>query len=404
MIRPLLALLALLLAAPLSAQPGDAPAEPPVTILISIDGFRPDYLDRGITPNLAALRADGLFAPMRPSFPTKTFPNHYTIVTGLRPDRHGITGNAMIDPARPGEMFTLGDPMQSLDAFWWDEAEPIWVTAERAGIRTASMFWPGSEVAIHEVRPQDWMRFDQHVSNVQRVNVVLDWMRRPAEIRPLFVTLYFDTVDTAGHRYGVAAPETDAAIAEIDTRIGELVDGLAALGRTANIVIVSDHGMEDVDAARVIQLDDFIDAASYILVESGPYAAIEPVTGTDDRVADALLVPHDHMDCRRRENLPAPLEFGANPRVAAIVCIAEPGWVIIQGEPRWPVEGAAHGWDNTDPQMRATFLATGPAFTGGGAPEEIDNIDVYPLLARLVGVAPLPNQGDPAVAAELLGE
>lgn len=399
MIRSFFLVFALFAAAAAQAQ---TPA--PATILVSIDGFRPDYLDRGITPRLSALREAGIFASMRPSFPTKTFPNHYTIVTGLRPDRHGITGNSMIDPARPGQMFSLGNPAQSLDSFWWDQAEPIWVTAENAGIRTGTMFWPGSEVAIRGVRPQDWQRFDQNVSNVQRVNAVLDWQRRPEAIRPRFVTLYFDTVDMAGHIHGIHAPETDAAIAEVDTRIGELVDGLAAMGRPANIVITSDHGMRPIDAARVIQLDDLIDPDFYTLVESGPYAAIEPAAGTDDHVFETFIRPHDHMACTRREDMPAHLEFGANRRAAAIYCRADAGWVIISGEPRYPIAGATHGWDNHDPEMRATFLATGPAFTRGAAPSVIDNVDIYTLLGRLIGIEPLPNDGDPAVADALLND
>jgi predicted AlkP superfamily pyrophosphatase or phosphodiesterase len=399
MIRSFVILIALFGAFTAHAQ---TPA--PVTILISIDGFRPDYLDRGITPRLAELRETGVFASMRPSFPTKTFPNHYTIVTGLRPDHHGITGNSMIDPARPGQMFSLGNSSQSLDPFWWDQAEPIWVTAENAEIRTGTMFWPGSEVAIRGVRPQDWQRFDQNISNVQRVNAVLDWQRRPDDIRPRFVTLYFDTVDMAGHIHGIEAPETDAAITEVDTRIGELVDGLAAMGRGANIVIISDHGMATIDATRVVQLDELIDPSFYTLVESGPYAAIEPAAGTDDHVFETFLQPHENMSCSRREELPAHLEFGANPRVTAIICRADAGWVIISGEPRYPIAGATHGWDNFDPDMRATFLANGPAFTGASAPDVIDNVDVYPLLARLIGIAPLPHDGDPTIADALLAD
>ncbi len=400
MIRTLLSLALLLgFAPPLQAQQSE-----PITILVSIDGFRPDYLDRGITPRLSELRETGVFAPMRPSFPSKTFPNHYTIVTGLRPDHHGITGNAMIDPARPGQMFSLGNPAQSLDPFWWDQAEPIWVTAENAGIRTGTMFWPGSEVAIRGVRPQNWQRFDQNISNVQRVNAVLDWQRRPADIRPRFVTLYFDTVDMAGHIHGIAAPETDTAITEVDTRIGELVDGLAAMNRPANIIITSDHGMAPIATTRVIQLDELIDPAFYTLVASGPYAAIEPLTGTDALAFDAFIQPHEHMRCTRREDLAEHLEYGSNPRVAAIICLADPGWVIISGEPRYPVTGGAHGWDHLHPDMRATFLANGPAFAGASDPEIIDNIDVYSILARLIGVTPLPNDGDPAVADALLAE
>ena len=173
--------LILLIAALISAAPALAQEAPTPVILISIDGFRSDYLDRGISPNIAAIAAQGTSAPMRPSFPTKTFPNHYTLVTGLRPDHNGIVGNSMIDPRRPLVKFSLGDPRQALDPFWWDEAEPIWVTAEKQGVRSATMFWPGSEVPIHDSRPEDWQRFDQNVTGRQRVNAVLDWLRRPAE-------------------------------------------------------------------------------------------------------------------------------------------------------------------------------------------------------------------------------
>ena len=389
---------ALLLVAALPAQL--RAQERPVTLLISIDGFRPDYLDRGITPRLSKLKAEGVFAPMRPSFPTKTFPNHNTLVTGLRPDHHGIVGNSMIDPARPGQMFSLGDAKQALDPFWWEGAEQIWLTAEKQGVRTATAFWPGSEVANHNARPQDWLRFDQNISGVQRVNTVLDWLRRPSAIRPRFVTAYFDTVDMAGHRFGIASAEVNAAIAEVDARIAEIVDGLAAMNVPANIVIVSDHGMAAIDEARAIQLDTLIDRASYIAVETGPYAAIEPVTGTDNRVADALLKRHDHMICQRKEDMPKRLHYGQNARVAAIICLAEPGWSILSGVPLYPVKGANHGWDNIMPDMNALFLATGPAIARGKVLPIFDNVDVYELLAALAGIKPLANDGNPHLVAD----
>jgi len=380
----------------LSLLPAAVRAEDrPITILISIDGFRPDYLDRGITPRLSRLRTEGVFAPMRPSFPTKTFPNHETIVTGLRPDHHGIVGNSMIDPVRPGQMFSLGDPKQALDPFWWEGAEPIWITAEKQGVRTATAFWPGSEVLIHGARPQDWLRFDQNIANVQRVNTVLDWMRRPVAIRPRLVTLYFDTVDTIGHRFGIDSAEVNAAIADVDARIGELADGLVEMGITANIVIVSDHGMAPQNEARTIQLDTLIDRASYIAVETGPYAAIEPVTGTDNRVADALLKPHDHMTCQRKEDMPKRLHYGQNVRVAAIICLAEAGWSILSGIPQYPVKGGNHGWDNMMPEMNALFLAVGPSIVRGKVIPIFDNVDVYDLVAALAGVKPHVNDGTP---------
>lgn len=381
--RKLLVLIAFLfLPVGLAAKEGPRP----VTVLVGIDGFRADYLERGHTPRLAALAKQGASGPMRPSFPTKTFPNHFALVTGYRPDRNGIVGNSMIDPRRPGVMFSLGNASQALDPFWWNEAEPVWITAEKAGLRTATMFWPGSEVAIQSRRPSDWMRFDQNVSNVQRVNTLLDWLRRPASLRPAFATVYFDTVDTAGHRFGPDSAEVNAALAEVDARVGELVDGAAKMGVAVNWVIVADHGMRQTDEARVIQLDDLIDRASTIVVEGGPYAAIEPAAGTDNRVADALLKPHAHMTCARKEDLPERLHYGRNPRVAAIICIAEPGWTILSGPAPYPVTGGAHGYDNADPDMLALFVASGPAFAKGATLPVFDNVAVAALLRAVLGL------------------
>lgn len=320
----LLALLALLLPAPAAARPT---AGDPVTILISIDGFRPDYLRRGHSPRLDALAAGGASAAMRPSFPSKTFPNHWTLVTGVRPDRHGITANRMEDPADAHHVFT----MESDDPAWWSAVPPIWVDAERAGIRTATMFWPGSNVAwggrrrtewpeatIGGTRPQDWQQFNGDVTDTQRVNAVLDWLRRPAAIRPHLVTLYFDTVDTAGHNYGPADPRTAAAVAEVDGSIGMLVDGLAALGRRANIVIVGDHGMAEISRDRVIALDRVATPADYHLVENGGYATLTPAPGREAALAAALLRPHHHMQCWRKADIPARFHYGTNARISAL--------------------------------------------------------------------------------------
>ncbi|MGY6551825.1 MAG: alkaline phosphatase family protein [Erythrobacter sp.] len=374
-----------------AAQGQEQEQERAVTVLVSIDGFRPDYLTRGFTPRLKALAEAGASGDMRPSFPTKTFPNHYAIVTGKRPDRNGIVGNSMMDPRRPDVMFRMSDARQTLDPFWWDEAEPIWVTAENAGLRTATMFWPGSEVAIRGTRPADWLRFDINIANPQRVNTVLDWLRRPADIRPDFVTLYFDTVDSIGHRYGPDSDEVNAALAEVDARMGELVDGIAKLGVAANLVIVADHGMREVDQSRVIQLDDLIDRALYIAVESGPYAAIEPAAGAGEKVAAALLQRHDHMTCARKEDLPERLHYGANPRVAAIICIAENGWTILSGQPRYPVSGGAHGYDNADAEMLSLFIAHGPDFASGAILPVFDNVAIAALLRAVMG---LPQDED----------
>lgn len=395
------AFLLLALPATLTAQERTG-GEPPVTVLISIDGFRPDYLDRGLTPNLTALAARGVRGVLKPAFPTKTFPNHYALVTGLRPDRNGIVGNTMLDPRRPGQLFSLGNATQSLDPFWWDQAEPVWVTAEKSGVRTATMYWPGSEVAIHGLRPSDWWRYDMAVTNAQRVRGVIDWMRRPAATRPRFVTLYFDTVDTAGHRFGVDSTEVRDAVAEVDERIGELVSGLAELGQAANIVVVSDHGMAESDGEKVIDLATLIDLPSIIAVETGQYAAIEPAAGTDDRVFAALVGRHEHFTCWRKEALPARLHYGTNARVPAIVCLADASWTITAGPPRYPVEGGDHGGDNGDPAMRAVFVAAGPRIASGGTIAEVDNVEVYPLVMALIGVVPLRSDATGRLARAIL--
>lgn len=394
--------LILTLSGPVIAQ-ADSTGEQPVTILISIDGFRPDYLDRGITPTMSALADEGTRARMRASFPTKTFPNHYTIVTGKRPDHHGIVGNSMIDPRRPSVKFSLGDARQSLDPFWWNEAEPIWVTAEAQGIRTATMFWPGSEVAIHGARPKDWLRFDQNIPNDQRTRTVVDWMRRPVESRPKLITLYFDTVDTAGHRFGPDAPETNTEIASVDAAIGDLKVGLDALGVPYQFVIVADHGMMGTSDTRTVQLDELLPRDQYIAVETGPYAAIEPAAGTDTLVYDALLKQHEHMECYRKEDLPKRLAYGTNARVAAIVCIAEGGYTILAGPPQYPVNGGAHGYDNLVPEMDAIFIFWSPYWQDKPATvATFDNVEVYPFLATLIGMQPLAHDGQGELAPQLL--
>jgi predicted AlkP superfamily pyrophosphatase or phosphodiesterase len=398
----------------LAPPPAAAPVaedRTPVTILVSIDGFRADYMERGVTPNLARLAAEGATGPMHPSFPSKTFPNHWTLVTGLYPDHHGITANKMEDAARPGETFT----MQSDDPFWWNTAEPIWADAERAGIRTATMFWPGSNVpvggtraaewpnaVVGGTRPHDWAQFNQAISGEQRVNGVLDWLRRPAATRPRLVTLYFDTLDSAGHAFGPNDSRTTAALAEIDLLVGQLVDGLATLGQPANLVIVADHGMAETSGTRAILLGDYIQPDNYHLVEAGPYLSLAPLPGKEAEVEKALLGKHPHFECWRKNEIPARFYYGTNPRVPPIFCLAETGWQI--GEKAPPRSGVSgnHGWDNLAPEMTALFIANGPAFRRGTVPA-FTNVDIYPLLRDLIGLPAKPGvDGTDAVFRSVL--
>jgi predicted AlkP superfamily pyrophosphatase or phosphodiesterase len=410
----LAALLQACATAPLEAPAPLAAVETrvPIVLLVSIDGFRSDYLDRGVTPILSRLAAEGVRGPMRPSFPTKTYPNHWTLVTGLRPDRHGVVANRMEDPARPGETFT----MDSDDPFWWSAARPVWLDAERAGIRTAPLFWPGSNVAIGGYkdkpgdwethggeRPSDWQQFNQAIPQANRVDAVIDLLRRPAATRPKLLTLYFDTVDSAGHDFGPDDPRTLAAVAEVDRLIGTLVGGLAALGQPANLVIVADHGMGATSSTRTIALDAIAPPEQYRAIETGPFATLVPQPGFEARLDKALLAPHAHMQCWRKAEIPARLHYGRNPRVAPYLCLAEKGWLIAEKPPASPAAGGNHGWDNQDPAMLALFVAHGPGFARGKTLPAFDNVDVYPLLRRLLGLPPASDvDGSEAVFANVL--
>jgi predicted AlkP superfamily pyrophosphatase or phosphodiesterase len=353
----------------------------PATILVSIDGFRPDYLSRGATPNLDALARTGVSAAMRPVFPSKTFPNHWTMVTGLLPDHHGIVANRMVD-------FNDGHPafvLSSEDPWWWQSGDPVWLAASRAGIRSATEFWPGSTVAGR--RADDANRFDPAVPPEARVDVVLDWLRRPPATRPGFIALYFEAVDSAGHAYGPDSAEVTQAVAKIDAAIGRLRSGLAALHRPANIVIVSDHGMAALSPARVVDLSSFASPADFDLIEEGPYASLNAVPGHEAALAAALARAPAQVQCWPKGQIPARLRYGASPRIPQFLCLAEPGWQVLGHLPASPLRGN-HGYDNDAPEMRALFIAAGPAFRRGRHLPVFDNLTIEPLLRDLLGLPP----------------
>ncbi|RYF91039.1 MAG: alkaline phosphatase family protein [Caulobacteraceae bacterium] len=397
-LRVWMAMLAVLLVSGCATAP-EPPAGPrPLTILVSIDGFRPDYLNAEDTPTLARLAAEGVIAPagMRPSYPSSTFPNHYTLVTGLRPDHHGIVSNTMLDPVLGG--FAMKNKDAVVDRRWWDQGEPIWVAAERAGIRTATLFWPGSEADIRGVRPTRSTTFDQGMASTARVDLLLSWLGDPAE-RPGFATLYFDIVDTAGHSFGPGSPEVKSSAREVDAAISRLVDGLKAGGLEGkvNLLIVADHGMTAVTPGNLV-IADLADPGAVRLVTGGAPATFALIPGQEARGEALLLRPHEHMTCWRKGEVPKRLAYGTNPRVPAIVCMAQLGWTITNVEgaarrkPYVRVTGA-HGYDPAEPDMRALFLVWGPSVRSGATVGVFDNVGVYPLLARLIGVKPAKGDG-----------
>ncbi|WP_312167034.1 ectonucleotide pyrophosphatase/phosphodiesterase [Phenylobacterium sp.] len=335
---------------------------------------------------------------VRPSFPSKTFPNHYTLVTGLRPDRNGMVENNMLDPLAPGVNFAMSNKTAVVDAFWWNDGTPIWVSAEKAGVPTATMFWPGSEAAIHGVRPGRWLPFDQSKPAAARVEQVLAWLDEPAP--PRFVTLYFDEVDSYGHWNGPDSTELNAAVAKVDAAIARLTEGLAARGVAANLVITADHGMAQVSGDRVILMDDLLPVEAGRILGQGAFLTYYPAPGWEARVEAILLARHEHMTCWRKADIPARFHYGQHRRVAPLFCLPQTGWEVLTkaAVAKTPVKGGAHGFDPYAPEMAAVFIANGPAFRRGASAPTTDNVDVYPLLAKLLAVKPEPNDGGQALA------
>ena len=390
--------------APDSEPPRTAPSVVP-TLLVSFDGFRAEYLERGLTPTFERFGRRGVRARwMTPAYPSLTFPNHYTIVTGLDPDRHGIVHNTMRDAAIPGT-FAMRAVEQHADPRWWG-GEPIWSTARRHGLRTATMFWVGSEAPIAGHHPDDWLHYDVDFAYEDRVARVLEWLARPPATRPAFATLYLETLDKAGHAHGPDSPEVAAALSRADALLASLLAGLDRLALEANVVIVSDHGMAAISPERVIFLDDLVPEEVAEPVTRGEVVTFAPRAGREHEAEAALLTPHEHMDCWRKGELPARFRYGTHPRIPAIVCQAEVGWVAGTREelarrlPNFP--RGAHGFDNAAKEMRAIFLADGPAFRDGVVLESIEARDVYNVLAGALGIPPAPNDGVPAVARSVL--
>ncbi len=373
------------------------PAATPPMLLVSLDGFRPDYLDLGITPNLARISAAGVQAEwMTPSYPTLTFPNHFTIVTGKRPDHHGIVHNTMTDPELG--KFSVGNREAVSDGRWWS-SEPIWVTVEKAGLRAGTMFWPGSEAEIDGIQASHWKPFDAKMPMSERVDTVLGWLAEPEATRPRFSTLYFEAVDSAGHANGPDSDEAYAAIAEVDAAMGRLLDGIDALGLAdkLNLVVVSDHGMATVPPEQFVVIEDMVNPDDAAFVTAGQSVGFVPRPGRTAAAESQLLGAHQHYDCWRKGELPERWHYGSHPRIPPIVCQMHEGFDAVRRDwlktrSRTATRGS-HGFDPALPSMRAIFLARGPAFRENIRVAAFDSIDVYPLLMSLIEVAPAANDG-----------
>lgn len=363
------------------------------TLLISIDGLRPDSVTSQLMPNLAKFTKEGASAHLRPVFPTLTFPNHYSIVTGLYPTEHGILGNEMRDPAIEQD-FRIGKPESVRNPAWWI-GEPIWVSAQRQSLRAFTMFWPGSDVEIHGMRPTQWKAFDTSFTGTDRVKAVLGWFDLPVEERPDFATLYFEHVDVAEHQAGLGSPEQREALTKVDGWLGQLFEGLKTrkLRKNINVVIVSDHGMANVDSKRVIDLDPILKGFDVDVVSKGAVATLWPKAGTDLKALVAKLrAASKWMTVYTIDEIPERYHFTPSPRVSPMMLVGAEGAYIARN-PTAPTGGkghfATHGYDNELKSMEAFFAAEGPTLkTGVTLKAPVESPHVYALLAKLLEINP----------------
>ena len=407
MLRILLVALACVLAA---CRPAPLPAERAIVILVSIDGFRWDYLDRHEAPNLARLAAQGVRSEgLIPQFPSKTFPNHYTIVTGLRLANHGIISNNMRAADIPGE-FALSNRDVLADPRWWG-GEPIWNTAEQQGRIAAAMFWPGSETVIGGRQATFWKPFDDDLPHPERVGQVLSWLKLPEGKRPSFLTLYFSEVDNAGHDDGPESEAVNDAVRNVDRSLGELVAGVNNLGLADRVhyIVVSDHGMAALSPDRMIVLDNYIDVAAMDVVDWAPVLGLSPKDGNVAKLYAALKDKHPHLAVYRKNEIPPEYGLAGHPRLPPVVGIADEGWYITsqrevdswgQSDRRPPA--GTHGYDGRARSMHGLFVASGPRIKSGLIVKPFENIHVYDFICAVMGLTPAKNDGDPAVTRDML--
>ncbi|KAH7124049.1 alkaline-phosphatase-like protein [Dendryphion nanum] len=392
----------------------------PTTILISLDGFRADFVYRGLTPTLKKFIESGISPKyMLPSFPSVTFPNHFTLATGLYPEVHGIVGNTFWDPSLKKE-FYYTDPGRSLQPFWWN-GEPIWLTAERQKARVAVHMWPGSEAPIGDIQPAYVDKYNGTELLPLKVDRILGLLDLPGPLdvatkadqpRPQLIAAYVPNVDGDGHKYGPNSTEIRETIQNADVMIGSILAGLEQRNLTdiVNVVVVSDHGMATTDVSRLIQLEDLVDPKEIEHIDGWPLYGLRPKKLEDlDRLYGQLVEKaktNPNFDVYLRDkNMPERYHFSQNERIAPLWIVPKTGWAIVTKDEFNVEEGkkkgdvyhprGLHGYDHEHPLMRAIFIARGPAFPHkpNSRVEPFQNIELYNIVCDSIGIKPAPNNG-----------
>ncbi len=365
------------------------------TVVLSLDGFRWDYPDKTSTPALNQIAKDGVKAvSLIPSFPSKTFPNHYTIATGLYPDHHGLVNNSFYDRSI-GKSYAIGNQDARFDPEFYG-GEPIWITAQNQGVKTASFYWVGSDVEIEGKHPDFWKKYDGSVSFLQRIDTVIKWLSLPLIQRPRLIMAYYEEPDGVGHKYGPDNFQTLKTISEIDSLVGIFYTMIHQLQNadSINLIIVSDHGMGAITSERNVVLADYIPESWTVQIEGGnPNYNIYTEGAWIDSTYFALKKVK-HIKVWKPDEVPLYLNYGSNPRVGDLIVVADSAWSITRNQPAKPFTGGTHGYDITDKDIHAIFYAVGPAFKQNYIQPAFQNIHIYSLLAFLLGIKPAETDGN----------
>ena len=366
------------------------------TIVVSMDAFRWDYPDVCETPNLNAIAAEGVRCVMEPSYPASTFPNHYTIATGLVPDHHGIVNGSFWNPDTQ-ETFSMGDSLTRYNPEYY-LGEPIWVTAEKAGVKTASIYWVGSDVPIQGVLPTYaypwWVK--PHLTFEERADETVRVLSLPKKDRPRLVMLYFDEPDETSHNYGPFSPETKSVIHQLDSIVGNMYRQLRALpdGDKINVIITADHGMVEISPERFIDWDDYLKAEwCERIVATNPTNIFVREEHYVDSIVTALAGV-EHISVWKHGEVPAELNYGTSNRCGDVIVAPDLGWQFA-ASPKNKV--GAHGYSPNEKDMQVTYIASGPAFRHLNPLTEkasFKNIDIYPMLSDILGIHAIKTDGD----------
>jgi predicted AlkP superfamily pyrophosphatase or phosphodiesterase len=364
----------------------------PYVIMLSMDGFRWDYPDHYPTPNLDRIASRGVKAALQPSFPSKTFPNHYTIATGLYPDHHGIVDNSFYDPTT-GRHFSTSDRQAVQDPSFYG-GEPIWVTAQKNGIISASFYWVGSEAPIKGVRPTYWKHYDHDFSFEQRIDTVIYWLKLPEELRPHLILWYMEEPDEIAHEEGPAGEKTMKMVMHLDSLMGVFLDKIDALpiAGQVNIIITSDHGMGSISPDRCVNLKKFINYDWFDEIEGHtPNLTLKVKNEFADTAWKALsAIPH--LTAWKHGEMPDSLHYGQNPRTLDFIVAADSAWQFTMTGKVTQSRGS-HGYNPYNRDMHAIFYAIGPAFKAGYKPPTFENVDIYPLICHILKIRPEPDDG-----------